>query len=134
MASGLYYLGRQKFLEGSIAWLTDNIRVALVDTNTYSVDLAADEFHSDLSGILATSGLLSGKNSTTGVADASDITIPAVPASGTCGALVIFKDTGVSGTSALIAYIDTGTGLPFVPNGGDVLISWDSGSNKIFRL
>ena len=134
MSSALYDRGRQKFLEGSVAWLTDNIRVALIDTNVYTVNPATDEFFTDLSGVLATSGLLGGKSSTTGVADASDITFSAVPASGTCGALVVYKDTGVMGTSPLVGYIDTGTGLPFVPNGGDVLISWDNGANKIFKL
>ncbi len=28
----------------------------------------------------------------------------------------------------------TGTNFPIVPNGGDVTIAWDNGSNKIFRL
>ncbi len=131
--SALYDLGRQKFLEAAIAWLTDDIRVALIDTGTYSVDLAADEFYSDLSGVVATSGLLSGKNSTNGVADAADITVAAVSGS-SVEALVLYMDTGVVGTSPLLAYINVGTGLPFTPNGGDVLISWDSGASKIFKL
>ena len=49
-------------------------------------------------------------------------------------ALVIYKDTGNTATSNLIAYIDTGTGLPFTTNGADVDIVFDSGSNKIFAL
>ncbi len=33
----------------------------------------------------------------------------------------MYKDTGVAGTSALIAWYDTGiTGLPVTPNGGDI--------------
>ena len=32
-------------------------------------------------------------------------------------------------------YIDSGfTGLPVTPNGSDLTIVWDSGSNKIFKL
>ena len=133
MANALYGRGRQKFLEGAIDWLSDDIRVALVDTGTYTVNIDVHEFYSDLSGVVATSGLLSGKSSTLGVADAADITISSVSGS-SVEALVLYKDTGVSGTSPLIAYIDTGTGLPFTHNGGDVLISWDNGANKIFRL
>jgi hypothetical protein len=34
----------------------------------------------------------------------------------------------------LIAYIDTATGLPVTPGGGDIDITWDNGSNKIFKL
>jgi hypothetical protein len=131
--SALYDLGRQRFLEGTILWLSQDIRVALIDTGTYTVNLATHEFYSDLSGVVATSGLFSGKNSTTGVADAADITIAAVSGS-SVEALVIYKDTGVVSTSPLIAYINAGTGLPFTPNGGDVLISWDNGSSKIFKL
>jgi hypothetical protein len=49
-------------------------------------------------------------------------------------ALVIYKDTGSAATSPLIAYIDTATGLPVTPNGADVTVTWDNGSNKIFKL
>jgi hypothetical protein len=47
---------------------------------------------------------------------------------------VIYKDTGTAATSPLIAYIDTATGLPVTPNGGDITVTWDNGSNKIFKL
>lgn len=133
MANALYDLGREKFLTGDIAWDTDDIKVALVDTGTYTVNLATHEFHSDLSGIVATSGNLASKTTTAGVADAADVTLSSVSGNQS-EALVIFKDTGVSGTSPLIAYIDTATGLPVTPNGADITITWDSGANKIFKL
>lgn len=41
---------------------------------------------------------------------------------------------GASNTSFVGAVIDTATGLPFLPNGGDVSIAWDNGANRIFRL
>ena len=47
---------------------------------------------------------------------------------------MLYRDTGVEATSALIAYIDTATGLPITPNGGDIIVNWDNGANKIFRL
>lgn len=133
MANALYDLGRQGFLDGSIDWDTDNIKVLLVDTGTYTVNLATHQFHSDVSGIVATSGNLAGKTVTNGVADANDITFTAVSGA-TVEAIIIYKDTGTSSTSRLIAYIDTGTGLPVTPNGGDITVSWDSGANKIFKL
>ena len=88
MASGLYASGREGFLDGSIDWDTDDIRAVLVDTGTYTVDLATHNMHDDLSGIVATSGNFSGKTVTGGVADASDVTFTAVSGS-TVEAIVI---------------------------------------------
>ena len=49
-------------------------------------------------------------------------------------AIVIYVDTGTEATSPLIAYIDTATGLPITPNGGDIIVTWDNGVNKIFKV
>lgn len=134
MASALYGKGREKFLNADIDWAVDDIKVSLIDTGTYTVDIDVDEFHSDLSGIVATSANLGSKTSTLGVADAADVTFTAVSGS-SVEAIVVWKDTGVSGTSPLIAYIDSASaGLPVTPNGGDITITWDSGANKIFKL
>jgi hypothetical protein len=133
MANALYGLGREHFLDGSIAWGTDDIKCVLVDTGTYSVSIDTHEFHDALSGIVDTSGNLGTKTVTLGTADAADVTFTAVSGS-TVEALVIYKDTGNTATSPLIAYIDTATGLPVTPNGGDITITWDSGSDKIFTL
>jgi len=65
--------------------------------------------------------------------DAADVTYTAVTGDPS-EAVVVYKDTGVEGTSQLIAYIDTATGLPVTPNGGDITIQWDNGINKIFKL
>lgn len=133
MANALYDLGRQGFLDGSIDWDTDDIRAVLVDTGTYTVNLTTHQFHSDLSGIVATSGNFTSKTVTAGVADAADVTYTAVSGS-SVEAIVIYKWSGVSSTSRLIAYIDTGTGLPVTPNGGDITVQWSSGANRIFKL
>ena len=47
---------------------------------------------------------------------------------------MIYVDTGTEATSPLIAYIDTATGLPITPNGGDIIVTWDNGTNKIFKV
>lgn len=133
MANALYDKGREGFLDGSIDWDTNNIKVCLVDTGTYTVNLATHEDLADVTGIVATSGNLSSKTVTAGVADAADVTFPAVSGS-SVEALIIYQDTGVAATSRLIAYIDTGTGLPVTPNGGDITIQWSNGSNRIFKL
>ena len=42
--------------------------------------------------------------------------------------------TGTEATKDLIAFIDTATGLPCTPNGGNINVVWDSGANRIFKL
>lgn len=133
MASALYEKGREGFLDGSIDWDTDTIKACLVDTGVYTVNLATHDFLDDLSGIVATSAALTSKTVTAGVADAADVTFSAVSGA-SVEAIVIYKDTGSAATSRLIAYIDTATGLPVTPNGGDISVAWDSGANRIFKL
>lgn len=138
MASSLYGKGRESFLKGEIVSATDNIKVVAVQIaggTPYTVSIDVDQFLSDVpSGSrILTSGNFATKTTTLGVFDALDITFTAATGN-VCGALVIYDDTGTAGTSRLIAYIDTGTNLPFTPNGGDITITWDNGANKIFKL
>lgn len=135
MANALYDKGREGFLDGSIDWDTHDIRVILVDAADYVVNLAVHDNLDDIPAIarVAVSTALTGKTVVNGVADADDKTISAVTGD-PFEALVLYKHTGVETTSRLIAYIDTATGLPLTPNGGDVQIAWDNGANKIFKL
>lgn len=134
MANVLYDKGREGFLDGSIDWDTDDIRVVLV-ASAYTFS-AAHDFMDDIgANDNGRSAALGSKTVTSGVADAADTTITATAAVA-CEALVIFKHTGVDATARLIAYIDTPTsGLPFTPSASQVVtITWDNGANKIFKL
>lgn len=135
MPNALYDKGREGFLAGEIDWDADVIKAVLIDAADYTVNLAAHQFLSDipLAARVATSAALTGKTVANGVADADDLTLSAVSGD-PAEALVIYQDTGTEGTSRLIAYIDTATGLPVTPNGGDITVAWDNGSNKIFKL
>ena len=135
MANALFDKARQRFLEGQFNWNTDTIKAVLVDTGTYTVNLSAHEFLSDVgSGSrIATSGAFTGKATTGGAADANDVTFTSVTGA-SIEAIVLYKDTGTDATSPLIAFIDTATGLPITPNGGDIIVTWDNGANKIFKL
>lgn len=135
MANALYDKGRQGFLEGAIPWLTGNIKLVLVDTGAYTPNLATHDNLDDVpaGARIATSGNFAGKTSTDGVADADDVVLSAVTGVQS-EALVIYLDTGTESTSRLIAYIDTATGLPVTPSGGNITIQWDSGANRIFKL
>lgn len=133
MASSLFNNGREGFLDGSIDWDTDDVRVMLV-RSTYTYD-ATDEFVADLGAVdNGRSAALGAKAVTDGIADAGDTTLVATAAVA-CNALVIFKHTGNDATARLICYIDSATGLPFTPGVGQtVSIAWDNGANKIFKL
>jgi hypothetical protein len=135
MANALYANAKEQFLQGGIDLLNDDIKVVLVDTDLYTADTAADDFLDDIaSGArVATSANLSGKTVTDGVFDADDVTFTAVTGAES-EAVVIYKDTGVAATSPLIAYIDTGTGLPITPNTGDIILQWSGSLSKIFAL
>jgi len=137
MANTLYDFGRQRFLEGQFNWLTDTVKCILVDTSAYTPNFTTHQFLSDIptyARVGTSSGVaLTSKTTTGGAADAADITFSAVTGA-SIEALVLFKDTGTEGSSPLIAYIDTATGLPITPNGGDIICTWDNGTNKIFKL
>jgi hypothetical protein len=134
MANALYGKGRDKFLNGSINWTSDTIKAILVDNADYTVAIDTHEWLSDVTvaGRVATASL-AGKSSALGVADANDTVFSSVTGD-SVESIVLYKDTGVEGTSALIAYIDSATGLPVTPNGGDITVQWDNGANKIFKL
>lgn len=50
------------------------------------------------------------------------------------GLLIYLEDTGTPANSIPVIWLDSATGLPIVPNGGNIIVTWDSGVNKIFRL
>jgi hypothetical protein len=130
--SVLYPKAKEKFLTGAINLSTDTIKAALVDTASYTYN-ASHEFLSSLTGVVGTAQTLGTKTVTSGVFDAADANFPATSGA-TAEAIVLYKDTGSAATSPLIAYIDSATGLPVTPNGGDIVIAWDAGANRIFAL
>ncbi len=135
MANTLYDFARQRFLEAQINWMTDTIKVILVDTGAYTPQTSVHQYLSDIptSARIAGPVTLTSKATTGGAADAADCTFTSVTGP-SIEAIVIYSDTGTESTSPLIAYIDTATGLPITPNGGDIIVTWDNGTNKIFKV
>lgn len=135
MANTLYDYARQRFLEAQLNWTADTIKVILVDTGAYTPNTATHQYLSDVSGSARIAGpvTLTSKSTTGGAANAGDCTFTAVTGA-SIEAIIIYKDTGTESTSPLIAYIDTATGLPITPNGGDIIVTWDRGTNKIFKV
>ncbi len=135
MANAMYGKGREKFLRGELSWNTHDIKAVLVDAADYTVAIDTHEFLSDIpaGARVATSAILTGKSTTLGVADIQDFAFTAVV--GDPSEIVVFyRDTGSAATSPLVSYHDTATGLPVTPNGGDINITIDNGSNKLFKL
>jgi len=135
MANTLFDAARKRFLEAQINWMTDTIKVLLVDTGAYTPQTATHEYLSDIATSARIAGpvTLTSKATAGGAADAADVTFTSVTGA-SIEAIIIYSDTGTEATSPLIAYIDTATGLPITPNGGDIIITWDNGTNKIFKL
>ncbi len=135
MANALYDRGRQGFLAGEIDWDANDIRIILIDEADDTIDLAVDEDLADRAAAarVATSSALGTKTTTAGVADAADVTLSSVTGD-VSESIDIYQHTGTEATSLLIANIDTATGLPVTPNGGNITVQWDAGANKIFKL
>ena len=142
MANAVFPKAKEGFLDGSIDLDTAVIKVALVRGYTYN---SAHDFVDDVTGaggtLHATSAALANKTVTNGVFDADDITFTTPSTDSNDHSLLVFQASAVGGGSdvaassqRVIAWIDTGTGIPIKPAGGDITVVWDSGANKIFSL
>lgn len=142
MANAVYPKAKEGFLDGSIDLDTASVKVALVRGYTYS---STHEFVSDVTGasgtLHATSAALTSIDVINGVFDAADVTFTTPATDANQHSLLIFQSSAVGGgadvatsSQRVIAWIDTGTGVPIVPAGGDITVVWDNGANKIFSL
>lgn len=122
MANVLYDTYKQLLLGAGLDLASLNIKVGLVDLADYTFS-AAHDFLDDVDaggGLVSSTANLATKTVTNGTFDADDATFSAV-AGDPCEALVLYRDSGASATSELIAFFDTGvTGLPVTPNSGDI--------------
>lgn len=133
MADQVYPLALQAFASKQIDWINDNIKLLLVSSGyTYS---SSHQYISDIGGanIVARSPNLTGKSATNGVLNASTTTVSSVTGS-TITQIILAQDSGVDGSSRLIAKLDSYTGLPLTPNGGDVPVAFPGDANKIMTI
>ena len=129
------------FIAGEIDLDTAVIKAAFVRSYTFS---ASHKFVSDVTtagGVLnGTSAALTTKTVTGGVFDADDTTVTTT-ASAVNHGILLFQSSAVTGgadvaatAQRVIAYYDTGTGLPIQPGSGATPITWDNGTNKILKV
>jgi hypothetical protein len=133
MASALYPLGKQALMSAGINLSTDTIKAALINTSSYTYSASHQYWSSASAGLVGTAVQLTSvtlNSPSPGVLDAADTTFTAVTGSAV-SAVILYKDTGTASTSPLLAYID---GISIIPNGGDIVIQWDSGTSRIFAL
>lgn len=134
MANALYPKFKQKILNpgtlgptssDAVDLIDDTIKIALIDTGVYTYN-SANEFWNSASGAsIGTPQTLGTKTVTNGVFDAADVTFTSVTGA-SIEALIIYKDTGTTTTSSLIAYIDVvASGLPVTPNGGNITVTFN---------
>ena len=138
MASFVYTPAKTAILNGDIDFAVDDIRLALVMTNT-TADTDQDMANiADITTLDEMDGANYARKSLAGEAvnedaannraefDATDVTWTALGA-GTrqVAGAVLYKHVTNDADAVLIAYIDTG-GFPFTANGGDVTVTWNA--------
>lgn len=149
MANTLYALAKASFLgQGpSISLIADTIKATLIDTGNYTVNLSTHQYMNTntvpAAAKVGTPVALTGKSVTVvgnvAVFNANPVIFSLVTGA-TAEEIALWKDGGGGGTSAsgttdpLIAYLDTATGLPVPPSGGDITVTFDTGANKIFAF
>lgn len=137
MSNTIYPSAREKYLTAGLDWASNDMRVILCDSGyTYN---AAHNFLDDVpaGARLATSGSLTNKTTTDGVADADDVTFPTVPAGDTVTSVLIYRHTGTEATSDLVLFMDetaAGAVINRLTDGNDIVVRWSNSATKIFRL
>lgn len=136
--SAKYSKYKQSLLDSTAPDLTTAaVKLVLIDSADYTIDLTLHDFLDDIPalGRVAISGALTGKTITDGVFAAADLAPAFATVTGDPSEYVaMFVDSGLVGTSPLLAIWDVATGLPVTPNGGDINVTFDNGPDKIFRI
>ena len=122
-----------------VDWTGDTIKVALA-TSSYTPDQDAHDFYDDLTNEVAngsgytTGGATLGSKSTSYDSASNETRLIAAASSWTTASFtaryaVVYKDTGVAGTSPLLGYVDFG-GDETVSS-GTFTITWDATSGVL---
>lgn len=141
MANAVYDAFKQGVLNAEYDLNTAAIKVALVRNYTFSAAHATMDDVTAAGGVInGTSAALANPVITGGVFDADDTTITTT-ASAVNHYFVVYQASAVGGgadvagsAQKLIAYFDTGSGLPVQPGNGTVTITWANTTNRILRV
>lgn len=133
--NALFEKAGEGFGQAKINWVKDDVRLILLDMSLYKVDLKKDESLADIpkAARVAVSPPLTGKGIAGFVCDAEPIALPRVTGP-LCRAAVLVQMGVMDKFSRLILFVDEAEFLPFLPNGGDLIVEWPTVPTKIFRF
>lgn len=141
MSNAQFTAAIEGIMDGTVSLTVGVLKASYVRGYTFS---ASHKFVSDITGaggtLNGTSAALTSVTVTGGVLDAADTTVPTT-ASAVNHGILLFQSSAASGgadvaatAQRVIAYFDTGTGLPLQPGTGNTPITWDNGTNRIMKI
>jgi hypothetical protein len=125
MANALFTAYKVNLIEADDDIIAGDVKLVFVDHADDTPAPTTDDFLDDIAAgaRVATSGNFASKTATSGTFDAADVTVSTVTGD-QFESIVIYIDSGAAATSALCVFIDTATGLPCTPNGGNITVAW----------
>jgi len=133
MANAVYPNFRNVLLSPGVNLATAAIKAALVTVTSGSTNYTYSAAHANLSDVASGAIFVAGVALTSlavsaQALSAASVVWPSVAVSGSKkgDAIILYIDTGTAGTSTLIGYIDTATGLPATPTGQNITLNWSS--------
>lgn len=141
MANAVYDAFKEGILNAEYDLNTAAVKVALVRNYTFDVTHATMADITTAGGVVnGTSPALANPDITGGVFDADDTSVTTT-ASAVDHFIVVFQASAVTGGADvadtdqnLVAFFDTGSGLPVQPGNGTVTITWADTANKILKI
>jgi hypothetical protein len=132
MASTCYAKAKESWLDNTLDLNDGDIRALFIDGADYTPNFATDDFLADVpaGARIGTATALANTTVTDGVFDADDTNMAAVTGD-QFEHILLYLHTGSDATAKLVCLIDV---TATTPNGGDILIQWDNGTNKIFKI
>jgi hypothetical protein len=126
MANAMFVDAKIAFFQATLD-LDNDIRVILGDAADDDPNVTTDNFLDDIAAgaRVAVSDALASKTFTSATFDAADKTWTAV--TGDVSEWIVgYYHSGSEATAQLIWKMDTGTGLPVTPNGGNITAQWNA--------
>lgn len=126
MANAMFSGGLDQILDAGVNWSSAaNVKVALLNAG-YTFSAGDTDFSSCSASQEGTSQTLGTKSNSAGAATGGNVTFSGIASGHTVSSIVVYIDNG--GSKPLLAFFDTGTGLPLTTTGADITIHWNGGS------
>lgn len=132
MASTCYAKAKESWLDNTLDLNDGDIRILFIDGADYTPNFATDDFLADVPGgaRIGTATAIANTTVTDGVFDGDDVNMTSVTGD-QFEHILVYLHTGSDATAKLVCLIDV---TATTPNGGDILVQWDNGTNKIFKI